>query len=236
MIKYKFFILSIFLALTGSVSAQEVTPLKDMPIHVSSSNGNQKNLILYVSGDGGWNDFSKGLVKECEAKGFSVVALDSRKYFWEEKTPAQFTKDVEMLLTHYLQFWNKPSFSIIGYSFGADVSAFIPKRLSLNLRKKTKLLILISPSSSTDFKIKLNDLFFSNDARNRKYKLIKELEQSSVNLLCVFGKEENLLLKENIQPNAGLLVKEFPGSHTYNNDQESLVKFIVGKIALAESK
>jgi len=76
------------------------------------------------------------MVREFEKQDYGVVTLNSRKYFWNEKSPEVFADDIEKLSTYYLREWRKSSLIIVGYSFGADVAGFLPKRVSVELQKK----------------------------------------------------------------------------------------------------
>ena len=119
-------------------------------------------MILFVTGDGGWNSFSTQLTSELSKNGYPVIAFDSKKYFWDKKTPVQFGKDVQVILDQYLKEWNKESFIIVGYSFGADVSSFLPANLSKNLSDKLNAMILLSSGYSTGFEVKLMKILFVN--------------------------------------------------------------------------
>jgi len=85
------------------------------------------------------------------AKGFDVVALDAKKYFWNERDPDAFTSDMSAVVTHYQNKWAVNDWILLGYSFGADVAPFALSRLD----KKTgiaKGLPVTPPSTSTDLK------------------------------------------------------------------------------------
>ena len=207
-----------------SLQAQEPVSLPDLPVEASLSQGTHDELIIYVTGDGGWNSFNGQMVHQMEQLGYGVVALNSRKYFWSEKSPETFAKDIEQLTSYYLKVWNKSGVIIVGYSFGADVVSFLPARLTSDLKNKIKQITLISPSASTDFVIRLSDLVGETENLNRRYKVKPEIDQIAIPVVCTFGKEEVKVLKTALAIRKNLTPLVLPGDHRYNNDFELLVK------------
>lgn len=210
-----------------AVHAQDSAAIRNLPIEAVRSSGTKDMLVLYLTGDGGWNRFSQDLGTTFSARGYSFVALNSRKYFWEAKTPDTFAKDVNLITTYYLQVWKKSSVLIVGYSFGADVAAFLPTRLSKNIVSKTRLLVLLSAAASTNFVVKLSDLIGNSDTSDHKFKVGAELLKSPVHVLCLFGSEEDLILKKELRSGPMMKVEELPGSHHYNQNANLLVNRIL---------
>ncbi len=210
----------------SSLMAQEMSPIADLPLQVSLSRGNTEVLVIYITGDGGWNSFNQQMVQELEKDGYGVVALNSRKYFWSEKSPDTFARAIEKLSNYYLEKWKKSSLIIVGYSFGADVASFLPNRVSAELLHKIKKIALISPSASTDFVIKLSDLVSESENVNRKYKVGPEINQVLIPFVCTFGNDEEKALKNTPIKNKDITVKKLPGDHRYNYDFSLLTKTI----------
>ena len=204
--------------------AQEIGSVTDLPLQLLPG-GKKDTMVIYLTGDGGWNNFSQNIANEFFHSGYGVVTLNTRKYFWSPITPEVFAKDFELFANYFLHQWKKSTLIIVGYSFGADVAAFLPQRLSDGLKHKIKLLVLLSPSSSTDFEVKFNDMLFSNGTSDRKFKIGPELEKSTLPMLCVFGKEEEMDLKSKLKKSEMLTIVELPGTHHYDNIS-SLVSLI----------
>ncbi len=211
---------------TFHLQAQGKSSLKGLPLYLSGSKGNLDNLVIYLSGDGGWNSFNHGLIKEFENQGYGVVALNTRKYFWDAVSPELFARDIEQISRYYLNEWKKSSLIIVGYSFGADVVSFIPGRISAELQKKIIKMVLLSPSASTDFIIRLSDMISKSENTDRKYKVGPEIEKTDLPVICVFGKEEELLLRSSLRKKANLNILEVPGDHQYNNNFTLISKMI----------
>lgn len=163
-----------------------------------------KPLVLYISGDGGLNDFSKSLCAGISSKGYNIAAINSRSYFWDKKTPDQTAMDVRNYITAKLKDRASQQIILIGYSFGADVTPFIVNRLDSNLSGKLKSVILLSPSGSTDFEIHWSDLL--GGSKKRSNDVIAEINKMKVNrLTTVFGSNET-----------GFPVSDIKVSHYYN--------------------
>ena len=209
-----------------SLNARTPGSSPDLPLEFSVSHGTHDELIVYVTGDGGWNNFNQQMVQEFEHQGYGVVALNSRKYFWNGKSPEDFARDIAQLTDYYLKGWKKSSVIIVGYSFGADVASFLPNRFSAEMQKKIKRIALISPSASTDFVIRVSDLVGENENLYRRYKVKPEIDQIGLPVVCTFGKEEVKVLKTTLGSRNNLTTIELPGDHRYNNDYSLLVKGI----------
>lgn len=206
--------------------AQGENSISDLPLQISDSKGSNDILVLYLSGDGGWNDFNQQLVETFEKLGYGVVTLNTRKYFWNEKSPEVFAGDIDQLSKYYLKEWKKSSVMIVGYSFGADVGIFLPGRVSAELQKKIIKIALISPSASSDFVIRLSDMVGESENINRKYKVKPEIEKTDLPVVCIFGKDEELVLKTSLRKNKNLTIHELPGDHRYNDDFIAISKMI----------
>jgi len=220
-----FCIICIFCSNLG-LKAQEISSVSDLPLQLSVTKGSQEVLIIYLSGDGGWNSFNQQIVHGFESQGYGVVTLNTRKYFWDEQSPEVFTHDFELLSNYYLKEWKKTSLIIVGYSFGADVASFLPNRVSVELHKKIKKVILLSPSASSDFVIRLSDMVGESENDNRKYKVGPEIEKIDLPVVCFFGNEEVMSLKNSLHKNKNLTINELPGDHRYSNDFSLIVKLI----------
>ena len=220
-----------FLLLTGCFmgKAQDTLPIDKFPIQVLGNFKELKPFILYLTGDGGWNSFSQQFCNDIYKEGYSIVALNSRRYFWEAKTPDRFINDLEEIISYYLKQSQVKEFCIVGYSFGADVGAFIPAMLSNNLKEKLHPMVLMSPGLSTDFEVKLMDLLGGPEV-SRKYKILPELDQTTVPILCIFGEDEELEIKEYLKESGKITVKVLDGGHRYNFETQTLVDLIIDKI------
>jgi type IV secretory pathway VirJ component len=210
----------------AEVNAQSLQDLSDYPLHVQYKRSN-KQVLIYLTGDGGWNSFSQELTDELAKNGYSIIALDTRKYFWNQKTPDQFAKDLKVILTVYFKAWNKDSFSIVGYSFGADVGAFLPAHLSADLSGRLKSMVLLSPGLSTGYVVKLKNMLNFGSADKEKYKIYPELLKQVVPIWCIFGSDEESDLYKVINETDRLHKLTVPGAHRYDDNIVVLIRAIL---------
>jgi len=96
-----------------TLPARKLKSVQDLPLQLSGSKGTNNKLVIYITGDGGWNDFSRKLTQEFEKEGYGVVSLNSSKYFRKKRTPASFAQDIEHLADYYIKEWNKTSLIIV---------------------------------------------------------------------------------------------------------------------------
>jgi type IV secretory pathway VirJ component len=214
------------LLLQFSFSSLRVSAQADLPIHLFPKAGH-KTMLLYLTGDGGMNSFSRSLIKTLNDQGYAVIALDTRKYFWEKKEPAQFARDTRHIIDQYLKSWNKNDFALLGYSFGADVGAFVPPLLPVSTASQLKAVVLLSPGFSTGFVTKISNMLGMGGTDKDPYKVYPQLSKSPAPVLCVFGAAENSDFYPAIKPTAKLRKVLVPGSHKYNDDVNLVAKTII---------
>jgi type IV secretory pathway VirJ component len=227
----KFFLCAICcgLLLIGNASTSNASKLAELPIYTYPKAGN-KPLIVYLSGDGGLNAFSKELISNLNNQGYALVVLDTRKYFWDKKTPEQFAKDLGQTVSFYLRSWNKSSFALLGYSFGADVGAFVPALLSEGNQDKLKSMVLLSPGFSTGFVTKLSNMLGMGNSDNEHYKVYPQLLKCPAPVVCVFGKTENSDFYKALKPTANIKKMLIPGSHKYDDNVKLVAQTIITHI------
>lgn len=201
-----------FQLLAGELPVQEWTGATDKP------------LVLYISGDGGLNDFSKSLCAGISNNGYAITAINSRSYFWDKKTPGQTAADINSYINNKLKGRTSQQIILIGYSFGADVTPFIVNRLDSSLSVKLKSVILLSPSGSTDFEIHWSDLL--GGSKKRSSDVIAEINKMKVNrLVTIFGSNETDFPVGNIKI-AHFYNYRLTGGHHYAGNIDDLVKLL----------
>ncbi len=210
--KFRIFFISffIFTTLSGIFCQGNKLPLK-----VGNFGNDEKPLIFHISGDGGWRGFDVKMAEEYKNNRLSFIALNSLKYFWVTKTPAQFANDIVPMLNDSLKTRNKKELIIVGFSFGAEIIPFLFTRLPDDLKKKVRLLVLITPARTSDFTIHLSDMM--GEDHDYAYDVEKEVEKiNETKVLAVFGEKETTsfpvtLKKDNLKI---IFVK---GSHHFTN-------------------
>jgi type IV secretory pathway VirJ component len=183
----------------------------------------KKPFVFYISGDGGLNSFSTSVCQTIFSKAYSITALNAKSYFWDKKTPEQAAADISSYLTKKVPADAK--IVLIGYSFGADVLPFIVNRLPDAIKHKLNSVILLSPSTSTDFEIHWSDMLGGN--KKRKMDVVSEINKLNVpKTSTLFGSDEKEFPIKNIQlknySNAYL-----PGGHHFEGNTDEVVKMMM---------
>jgi Type IV secretory pathway, VirJ component len=218
----KIFLASVFSIAILYVSAQDFTT-KEWPSH-----NNSTPLIFYISGDGGFNKFSDNLCESLNKKGFNVVALNSKSYFWNKKTPEETTIDINNYLSKKMAGRKNQQVLLIGYSFGADVLPFILNRLPKNMHEKIVASILMGSSGSTDFEIHWSDIFGSG--RKRDMDVVTEINKLSHDKIVILTGSDNQELDPRKITLKKYTLEILPGGHHFDGNTEEITRSILKHI------
>jgi len=199
----------------------------DLPLIVLPSTLNEtKPLIFFISGDGGWTSFDESVAENLAEKGTPVIGLDAQKYFWQARTPNETAAEINKVLLYYLSIWNKKSFILCGYSFGADIIPYLITRLPANLNPLLKSAVMMSPDPEADFEIHVADML-SFGSSSDKFDVLAELKKSaSKNIVCIFGEAEGSNSHKLFKA-TGAEIKLLPGNHHYENDFNAISNEII---------
>lgn len=182
-------------------------------------------IVVYLSGDGGFNHFSSKLCESFNKIGYEVIAVDSRKYFWSRKTPRVAAGFLSSLIERQIKGRASQLFILIGYSFGADVTPFIMNEFPQPLQKMMAGAVLISPSETTDFEVHLTDFMGMNSKQTRP--VINGINQMhSSKTLILFGSEETILPSEKIKLK-NCKTEILAGGHHYKGLTDRVAAIIV---------
>jgi type IV secretory pathway VirJ component len=219
---YKFKILLLFfLALVQGCNNSKENP--DFPVRELDAQNNTP-FIFYVSGDAGFNTFSKSLSDELFKRNYDITALDSKAYFWKPKTPDETAKKISLYLNAKLKGRKNQQIVILGYSFGSDISAFIVNRLPKSLKEKIVSVILLDPSKTADFEVSLQGMIF--DKGRGKYKVLPEINKMKVPKTMIIRSDIGMRFpidKVNIQ---NFSTDHLPGNHRFNYNYKKIADLI----------
>jgi type IV secretory pathway VirJ component len=216
------------LAVTAPVPA--AAALDDLPlVAVPAQGAGRRQMAVMISGDGGWAGIDQQLAAELASRGVAVVGLSSLKYFWSPRTPDSAARDLERILSHYLQAWRKERAVLIGYSLGADVLPFMAARLPAELQSRIALIALLAPSRETAFEFHLSDWIGGSD-RFRQYPVAPEVARlQGLRILCLYGdREKDSLCRD---PLSGLVTKiVLSGGHHFGGDYAEIADDILREL------
>jgi type IV secretory pathway VirJ component len=181
---------SAYRQLTAPAAAPAARPpqISDLPVQEVLANGVADEFALLLTGDGGWAGLDQELAARLAANGVPTVGLNSLKYFWTERTPAQTARDVERLLRHYLASWNRQRVLLIGYSFGADVLPFVVNRLPPDLRAHIASVSLLGIDAHASFEVRITGWVGGDDGGPPTRPELDLI--GNVPVLCIYGEGE----------------------------------------------
>ncbi|WP_018629419.1 AcvB/VirJ family lysyl-phosphatidylglycerol hydrolase [Niabella aurantiaca] len=207
-------------SLYAAASGTAALPLK-------SWRGNDKMpLVLYISGDGGLNSFTGDFCKGVNQLGYTVMAVNSRSYFWNKKTPEQAAAELTTCLEE--QFSGRPSqqLLIVGYSFGADVTPFILNRLGRAVKSRVFRTVLMAPSSTTDFVIRVADMWGSS--KKRSMDVVAEINRAAgQRIVAILPGDDGEFPVQAVKLGSFKAVV-LKGGHHFGGDTAALVKVVAG--------
>lgn len=200
-------------------SATAVIQDKNMPVIVVNPEHDirAKPVAIIISGDRGWYGFEQGIADSLAAEGVPTIGLDTRKYFWNRRTPEETATDIAKCISQHNMTWQRSRFIFIGYSLGAELVPFIVNKLPETIRSSVTMIVLLSPAATTDFQVHYSDML-GIGSRHDTYKVTDEIDRiKTIPILLIFGADEKTVLPGMLTGTPVTLVK-VPGDHSYNHD------------------
>ncbi|MGB8416151.1 virulence factor family protein [Paraburkholderia sp.] len=208
---------------TVSTNDDDLSDLPLIELPAAHPNG---LMAVVISGDGGWRDLDKTISLALQKDGVSVIGLDSLRYFWSEKTPAQTSHDLARIMQTYGARWHAEHIALVGYSFGADVMPFAYNRLPEALRAKVSLIALLGFAPDADFQIRVGG-WLGMPASDKALKVQPELAHVPPAIVqCFYGEDE----KDTLCPaltTTGVEVIRTSGDHHFGRDYDALERRIL---------
>lgn len=211
--------ISSFAALAAPV--KDELGLTELPVKQPSA----APMVVFLSGDGGWAALDKGLSAQLQLHGMPVVGWSSLSYYWQKKTPAQATADLERILDAYQARWQRPRWLLVGFSFGAEIAPFVINRLPARYRQSLVGAVMLSPSTSSDFEIHVSDMLSHKPRSYPTEPQVKAIR--NLPMLCLQGADDDAsdrLCPRLDQPNVTTIT--LPGGHHFEDDYPVLYRAI----------
>jgi type IV secretory pathway VirJ component len=188
---------------------------KDLPLVITKTKMQnlEAPLALLISGDGGWYGFEQSIADALAKLGIPTIGLDSRKYFWNRRTPEETAADISKSLLYYSKEWGKERFLLIGYSLGSEIVPFIVTRLSEQINSRVSA-VLLSPETDTDFEIHISNMLGMGNRQNT-YNVTEEIiKMQSVPTLIIYGDGEKPKIP-GLLKGTSVKINFIPGDHHY---------------------
>jgi type IV secretory pathway VirJ component len=199
--------------------------VKNLPIVITNTKLQNKDapIALLISGDGGWYGFEQSIADKLAIQGIPTIGLDSKKYFWNRRTPEGTASDMIKALNFYSKEWGRERFLLIGYSLGAEIIPFITSRLPEEMKTKVTLTVLLSPETNTDFEIHVSNMLGIGNRQNT-FQVMDEIVKSQVvPTLIIIGEGEKTQVPELLAGTA-VKIQKIPGNHHYMNNTTLIVQ------------
>ena len=210
---------------SDTMHASEATSLNDLPLTVLPSPQADTTLpmVVYLSGDGGWNAFSSQFAQALAAIGTPVVGIDALRYFRKRRPPQQVADDMVRIVRYYQRQWQRRSVTLIGYSFGGSVVPFAYHHLPPDIQAEVVSVVIMSPSEHADFKIHLRNLLALDGSD--EYPVAPQIANIRIPVLGLYGAQEASDWLE-AHPPGTMSLTILPGGHHYAHDYALLARTI----------
>jgi type IV secretory pathway VirJ component len=213
--------LALWLAPLPSTASTQDLPL----VRVSAAPGSNGPLVLLLSGDGDWAPFPRGFAEAAARAGSPVLGLKTRAYLSHgSRTPEEVAADLEAPVRAELAASHRDDLVIVGYSRGADWTAFVVNRWPADLRSHIRALAFVGLSERASFDFHFDDLFRDvrrpTDVPTRPE--VEKLEGRP--MICVYGTDEEDTLCTDPVP--GMKVVQHAGAHRVKDDQDLIAELL----------
>lgn len=203
----------------------------DLPlIEVPAQGAFANRFAIILTGDGGWAGLDIAVADRLAARGIAVVGLNTLKYFWQTRTPAEAANALTRIIGHYAADHPAADFVVIGYSFGASLAPVVVNRVADAARARIAAQVLISPDPDAVFEIHVGD-WFGSTHHEGALPIAPEIANTEVPVICVHGADEgadSFCATINGRPNVHDV--SLPGGHHYNGDYDTLGERIAASL------
>lgn len=209
----------------GEVEASvDGLPIVELPPPASAVGDHP--LVIFYSGDGGWRDIDKKIGGYLSEQGYYVVGIDSLRYFWRKKDPAQMASDLDRLVRHYHAQAKGKGIILVGYSFGADVLPFMANRMAPDTKAQVKLISLMGIAQHASFEIRLQGILGASN--NDGPPTLPELSRlKGIPIQCVFGEIEKDSVCAQKELDDVVTRIELNGGHHFDGDYKHTADLII---------
>jgi type IV secretory pathway VirJ component len=183
-------------------------------------------LAVFLTGDGGFAELDRQIANVLADSGIAVVALDTRSYLWQRRTPDETARDVARIARHYVAQWRRARLLLVGYSHGADILPFAADRLPADVASRVSLIAMLGLGPGASFQFHFADLL--RDIRRKSdLPIAPELEKLRGHpMLCIYGTDEDHSACRDADP-ALITRHALPGDHHFDRAYATIGALIV---------
>jgi type IV secretory pathway VirJ component len=195
-------------------------PLRELPVK-----GAGRSMAVILSGDGPFAELGNRLAKDLRAAGIPAVVWHSTSYYWTARTPEEAAGDLDLVIRHFGERWQRERVLVVGYSMGADVAPFLLNRLPRETRGRVGGVALLALAHDAVFEFRVRQWWTRSSAPSRAVR--PELEKlRELRVLCIHGQgDENGACPE--MATSGATVVELRGGHHFRGDYPRLRRIVL---------
>lgn len=201
--------------------------LKGLPVVEVAPAKPGDTFAIFVSGDGGWAGLDKEVAAALGEAGVAVVGVDSLRYFWTARTPQGFARDLERIMRHYSQQWQRKRVVLVGFSQGADVLPAAINQMSPAARGSVAMIGLMSVGRNADYEFHVSNWLGGGGDGTPIAPEIARLPAGRT--LCLYGQDDGDALCPSL-PAGNAQVIGLPGDHHFKGDYDRLARTLLEQL------
>ena len=201
--------------------------LRDLPLveRTPASVPGSAPLVIYYTGDSGWQDGDLAFTEGLNRFGAPVVAVDSLHYFVRAHSAADAAADLGRVIDRYCVVWGPRRIVLVGYSYGADVLPVLARRLAPRQRARIALIAMIAPVGRAELVIRpwtLLDIVDDPAAFSVRTELGK---LGGLPAVCIWGLDDHTAACPRFPPALARPIV-LPGGHRFVGRREDVARII----------
>ncbi len=182
-----------------------------------------RTMVVFLSGDGGWAAFDRGVASALNDIGIAVLGWDSLSYFWKARSPVELARDLARVIELFAVRWHVQTVVVAGFSFGASSVPFAVSSLPAKLRGRITKVVLLGPTPSTSFEFRLSQ-WLGNDSGDTVLVAPEIAKLAPLPVWCLRGEADSEAQCPRLAPPSRVVV--LPGDHHFNDDYAALARLI----------
>lgn len=192
-------------------------PLIERPV------AHARRMVVFLSGDGGWAEFDRGVAAALNDIGIAVLGWDSLSYFWQPRSPAILARDLARVMEQFAARWQVQSVVVAGFSFGASNVPFAVSGLPAAVRRRIEKVVMLGPTPNTSFEFRLSQ-WLGSDSDDTVAVAPEIAKLAPLAVWCVRGADDSDAACPPLAPPSREVI--LPGDHHFNGDYAALAQLI----------
>jgi type IV secretory pathway VirJ component len=188
----------------------------DLPLEIVWPSS-ARDVVIFVSGDGGWADLDQNVAKGLASRGVAVVGWNTLRYFWLEKTPNGFAGDLARVVKAL-----PDEFAVFagGYSFGAETVPVVVAQATDPALVRIRGLTLLAPGPYAAFEVSPLD-WVRTSSEPTAHPVGAAIEHAARPVLCLTP-EDDAGSGCPTGRSPGYTRATVPGGHHFGSDYDAL--------------